>query len=656
VTANDDIIVADTNNHRVQVFNPSGGYIRQIGSGPYGTDDARLIYPQGVATDPSGRIYVADVGLDRIKVFTSTGTFVRQWGAAGTGNGQFMSPSGIAVNTTGYVYVADTLNYRVQEFTPSGTYVRQWGNRGSENGNFSYFYGIAVNATGYVYVADSNGNRVQVFTPSGTYIQQWGHWGDADGYFSAPYGIAVNTTGYVYVADTSNNRVQVFTPSGTYVRQWGHSGTNNGEFSKPGGITVNTTGYVYVADTNNHRVQVFTPSGTYVRQWGKSGDKDGNFSAPYGIAVTANDDIVVADSYNNRIQEFTPSGAFVQKWGSNGVDKGQFALPYGIAADGSGNVYVADTGNSRIQKFGYPGIQIISPDGGNTWKQGSAQTITWSYTGSPGPKVKIELLKGTVVNRTINASTSIGSAGSGSYSWIVPYNQVLGTDYKIRITSTTNAVYTDRSDANFTISAGAPITVVVPNGGQNWKRGSSQTIRWSYTGNPGSKVKIELLKGSAVNRTINASTSIGSGGSGSYSWTVPYNQVLGTDYKIRITSTSNAVNTDRSDANFTISAGAPVTVMVPNGGQNWIRGSSHTITWKYTGNPGSRVKIELLKGAAVNRVINASTTTGSAGSGSYGWTIPTNQVVGSDFRIRIMSTSNATCTDQSNANFTISAP
>jgi len=99
-----------------------------------------------------------------------------------------------------------------------------------------------------------------------------------------------------------------------------------------------------------------------------------------------------------------------------------------------------------------------------------------------------------------------------------------------------------------------PIIVIVPHGGANGKQGSIQTVKWSYTGSPGSKVKIELLKGTTVNQIINASTSIGSGGLGSCSWTVPCNQVLGTDYKIRITSASNASYTDKSDANFTISA------------------------------------------------------------------------------------------------------
>ena len=199
-------------------------------------------------------------------------------------------------------------------------------------------------------------------------------------------------------------------------------------------------------------------------------------------------------------------------------------------------------------------ITLMVPNGGANWNLGSIHTITWKYTGSPGSNVKIVLLRGTAVKRVINASTSIGSGGLGSSSWKISYNQSLGTDFKVRISSTTHSAYSDMSNTNFTISAGAPITVTIPNGGANWKQESHHTITWSYTGNPGSKVKIELLKGTAVNSVINASTSIGFAGSGSYSWKIPSAQTVGTDYKIRITSISNPAFTDKSNANFTISA------------------------------------------------------------------------------------------------------
>ena len=91
------------------------------------------------------------------------------------------------------------------------------------------------------------------------------------------------------------------------------------------------------------------------------------------------------------------------------------------------------------------------------------------------------------------------------------------------------------------------ITVVSPNGLENWIRGTTQTIKWKSTGSPGANVKIELLKG-AVKSTIIASTD----NDGSYSWNIPSTQTPGMDYKIRVTSTTNSAYTDTSDNTFTI--------------------------------------------------------------------------------------------------------
>jgi hypothetical protein len=82
---------------------------------------------------------------------------------------------------------------------------------------------------------------------------------------------------------------------------------------------------------------------------------------------------------------------------------------------------------------------------------GSTQTISWTYTGNPGAYVKIELLKGGVVNRTIAGLVSKGTGGAGSKTWAIPSTQAPGNDYTIRITSTSNSGFTDTSDNNFTI-------------------------------------------------------------------------------------------------------------------------------------------------------------------------------------------------------------
>jgi len=71
--------------------------------------------------------------------------------------------------------------------------------------------------------------------------------------------------------------------------------------------------------------------------------------------------------------------------------------------------------------------------------------------GNPGSKVKIELLKGGGFYKVLTRKTSVGSAGTGTYSWQIPANVELGSDYRIRVTSTSNSAYSDTSNANFII-------------------------------------------------------------------------------------------------------------------------------------------------------------------------------------------------------------
>ncbi len=221
-------------------------------------------------------------------------------------------------------------------------------------------------------------------------------------------------------------------------------------------------------------------------------------------------------------------------------------------ADGTGQIRVTNNVSMDFRPSWGPLLAITAPNGGEKWYQGSTHTIKWKYYGSSsGSTVRIELLKGTAVKKVINVNTSIGSGGAGSYSWKVPYNQTMGPDYKIRIKSTSNTAYTDMSNTAFTICAGAPITVTVPNGGQTWKKGTAHTLKWSYTGNPGSTVKIELLKAGMFNRLIASGIPIGPGGSGSKVWMIPSTQIPGSNYRIKITT--NTGKTDTSDGCFIIS-------------------------------------------------------------------------------------------------------
>lgn len=125
-----------------------------------------------------------------------------------------------------------------------------------------------------------------------------------------------------------------------------------------------------------------------------------------------------------------------------------------ISRDGLYVVYMSTrSGNQEIWTMPLAsvpittGITVNSPNGGENWSRGSTRTIKWTSSGSPGSYVKIELFKSGVLNRIISSSTP----NDGSQGWIVPSTQTVGSDYKIKVTSTTNVAYTDMSNTYFRI-------------------------------------------------------------------------------------------------------------------------------------------------------------------------------------------------------------
>ena len=108
--------------------------------------------PADVAIDTDGNVYVVD--RHRIHKFDSSGNPITVWGGYGDGDGQFRYPEGVAVDGTGCVYVADTSNNRVQKLTGDGTPVTEWGSYGDADGDFKSPTGIALDLSGNVYVVD----------------------------------------------------------------------------------------------------------------------------------------------------------------------------------------------------------------------------------------------------------------------------------------------------------------------------------------------------------------------------------------------------------------------------------------------------------------------------------------------------------------------
>lgn len=113
VDAQDRLYVADSCNHRIQIFAPDGKFLREFGHA--GTKLGELSYPYDVAVDKAGNIFVCEFGNSRIQVFDANCQPVEIIGGAGGEPGQFNNPWAIALDQRGNLYVADALNHRLQK-------------------------------------------------------------------------------------------------------------------------------------------------------------------------------------------------------------------------------------------------------------------------------------------------------------------------------------------------------------------------------------------------------------------------------------------------------------------------------------------------------------------------------------------------------------
>lgn len=130
--------------------------------GGRGSEPGSFTWPRGIAVGPDNCIVVADSSNHRVQVFDSNGLFVKEFGQYGNADGEFDCLAGVAVNRIGQYIIADRYNHRIQVLDPSGRFLRAFGSQGTADGKFNYPWGITTDALGFIYVCDKENHRIQV--------------------------------------------------------------------------------------------------------------------------------------------------------------------------------------------------------------------------------------------------------------------------------------------------------------------------------------------------------------------------------------------------------------------------------------------------------------------------------------------------------------
>jgi sugar lactone lactonase YvrE len=186
VDSHGNVYVADYSNHMIRKITPDGTVTRLAGSGTMGAVDglgaaASFRYPSAVAVDQQDNVYVADSQNHTVRKINASGEVTTLAGTrtAGSTDGagtsaSFNSPYGVAVDADANVYVADMDNHRIRKITPAGEVTTLAGSqRGSADGSgpAALFYWpagiavVAVDTNGQLYIADSLNHMIRKMAP-----------------------------------------------------------------------------------------------------------------------------------------------------------------------------------------------------------------------------------------------------------------------------------------------------------------------------------------------------------------------------------------------------------------------------------------------------------------------------------------------------------
>ena len=132
-----------------------------------------------------------------------------------------------------------------------------------------------------------------------------------------------------------------------------------------------------------------------------------------------------------------------------------------------------------------------------------------------------------------------------------------------------NPISVKPGNGTFTIPAGPDITpptvtVISPNGGENWPVGTSQTITWTASDNSGVVTSIDIYYSTNGGATYPYTIATGETNDGAYTWTVP--NTPSTTCRVKVVAHDAAGNTgeDESDADFTIVGAPKVMITISN--------------------------------------------------------------------------------------------
>jgi sugar lactone lactonase YvrE len=278
-------------------FSPTGAAVF-----PNGIAGGGLNQSYGLAVDGQNNVWIPNEatpsnvnnGLGSVTVLNSTGQVMS--GADGYSAGGLGYPDAVAIDTNGTVWVADNYNATVTLLSSSGQPLS--GAKGYTTPKLAFPVAVAIDANHNGWVANVEDGYVTKVSADGS---QFASYACCIG----PAGIAIDPRGFVWVADYSGNSVAQMASDGTIIST-GYS-DNQASIIHPQGIAIDGSGHVWVTNYKGPSVTELAGSATTspgqilspAAGWAKDAALNGGFA----VAIDASGNVWITNFFTNILTE-----------------------------------------------------------------------------------------------------------------------------------------------------------------------------------------------------------------------------------------------------------------------------------------------------------------------------------------------------------------
>jgi len=265
--------------------------------GTKGDGPGHLREPVSIAADVLGNAYIADAGSLFIHKFDPQGTPLLSFQ-----EDPLKYPQWIAVDPDGDVYVTDAVRGSVFVFYPSGEKDVHRELHLKTHPGKEGFVSVAVGSDEMIHVLDSNSGKVDTYTPRFHLSKTWIPSSSAPGGGTRPGPIVMGPDGFLYIGDERGNRILRFTGDGQFVSEINKSAT--GLSVKLSDQFAVSRANVFAMDADGRMLHVWTIDGSpkldvdLAPQLGQAARP-----AP-GLAVSPRDELLVLDQLGARVLRY----------------------------------------------------------------------------------------------------------------------------------------------------------------------------------------------------------------------------------------------------------------------------------------------------------------------------------------------------------------